>query len=39
VYIGEAERSRYTQESLDKFTQIGSVAFQQDEVVIYRVSP
>ena len=37
VYIGEAERRRYGQTSLDKFTQLGDKVFAQDEVAIYKI--
>ncbi|KAB8142098.1 hypothetical protein F8S13_16290 [Chloroflexia bacterium SDU3-3] len=38
VYVGDLERSRYDPAGLDKFAQLGSPVFQQDQVVIYQIS-
>jgi YYY domain-containing protein len=37
VYVGGLERGLYPADSLAKFAQLGEVAFQQDEVTIYRL--
>jgi YYY domain-containing protein len=37
VYVGGLEQSLYNSDSLYKFVQLGEIAFQQDEVTIYRV--
>ena len=37
VYIGETERRRYGQASLDKFAQLGEKLFEQGEVAIYKI--
>jgi YYY domain-containing protein len=37
VYIGGLERSAFAPASLDKFAQLGSVVFAQDDVVIYAI--
>lgn len=39
VYLGSLERAIYPPEALDKFGQLGTPAFSQDEVTIYRIDP
>jgi len=36
VYVGSLERERYSPQGLKKFEQIMTVAFQQDDVIIYK---
>jgi YYY domain-containing protein len=37
IYVGAAERAAYRPEGLAKLAQLGTPAFQQGEVVVYRV--
>ena len=37
IYVGDLERRRYSPEALAKFSALGEVVFEQDEVTILRV--
>jgi uncharacterized membrane protein len=37
IYVGNRERSKYGSDGLAKFGELGAVAFQEGDVVIYRV--
>ena len=37
IYVGEAERTTYPTEGLAKLAQLGDIAFQQGDVIIYKV--
>lgn len=39
VYVGALERERYSPQGLNKFETIMEIAFQQDEVTIYKFQP
>ena len=37
IYVGEAERATYPAEGLAKFAQLADIAFQQGDVIVYKV--
>jgi uncharacterized membrane protein len=39
VYVGRMERSEYQIADLSKFSQIGTLVYQNQEVSIYRMTP